>query len=208
MNVDKLWNFSIKTMYIIGNVILLQVINILLFLIGVFPITIPVIIIINALMIYEFIYANEFYSFISIAKVVKDNAASIIMYVLISFVLITALGMNQAMQTFVMATNVGFFSEIVLLILSVVIFFSLATFLIFFPLVNNSSNQSVMMKIKVTFIIPFFSFKGFIFIACATVINAFFFFSNGLFLIMFGPVLLLAVNIIIFNNYVINKEEK
>lgn len=207
MSLDKFWNFSVRSMSVMGNLVLLQVINICLILTGQFSIVVPLIIVINSLMIYDYLYNSESYSFMNIFRILKDNIVSICAYVVLSFLLITAIGLNQSMQTQVISLNLGFWSEIGLLIMAVILLFALLTFMVFYPLVNSSSDQDVATKLKVTFIIPFFSLKAFILIVLSTIINTIFFFSNVLFLIVFGPVLLLAVNIIIFNNYVINKEE-
>lgn len=207
MNLEKFWNFCVQSMSVLGNLVLLQVINILLIMTGVFSIAVPLIIVINSLMIYDYIYDNDNYVFTNLIGIIKKNFINIIAYVVISFILITAVGVNQNMQEIVISQNIGFWSEIILLVLFVIITFTLISFMVFFPLVNSSSSQDITTKLKVTFIVPFFSMKAFLLILLCTFINTIFFFSNVLFLIVFGPVLLLAVNIIIFNNYVINKEE-
>lgn len=207
MSLDKFWSFSVRSMSVMGNIVLLQVINICLILTGQFSIVVPFIIVINSLMIYDYLYNPESYSFMNVFRILKENIIGICVYVALSFLLTTAIGVNQLMQTQVISLDLGFWSEVGLLIMSVILFFALLTFMVFYPLVNSSSDQDIFTKLKVTFIIPFFSLKAFILIVISTIINTIFFFSNVLFFIVFGPVLLLAVNIIIFNNYVINKEE-
>lgn len=208
MSLDKVWNFSVRFMNIIGNVAILQVINIILLLTGYLAVVIPVIIIVNTLVIYDYIYDHEHFSITNIGSLLKNNFTSIVSYVVIAYILLSAVGINQSMQTVVIAQNVGFWTELMLLILSVIVGVSTITFMMFFPLVACTTEQDLIMKIKVTFIVPFFSLKAYFLIIVLTVINGMFFFSNALFLILFGPILLIAVNLIIFHVYVINKEEK
>lgn len=208
MSLERVWNFSTKFMNIFGNLVLLQIFNIALMLTGMFEVVVPIIIMINTIVISEYIYNQENFNFKDLCRQLKKNILSIVTYIIVAYVLIIAFGMNQSMQTTVMSLNVGFWSEIILLVFSVIIGCTLITFLTFFPLVNTTSMQSLSTKLKVTFIVPFFSFKAFSFIVLSTFVNAVFFFSNGLFLIIFGPVLLLAANIIIYNVYIIRQEER
>lgn len=208
MNIDKIWGFSVSSMNVIGNIILLQIINIVLILLGHFEITIPLIVIINSLMIYEYIFTSD-YTFLLIIKLVKENILNILAYIIITMFLLYALSVNESMQTYIISNNASyFFSEILLMVFSVFIIFALTTFFIFFPLVNNTTKQKLAIKLKVTFSIPFYSIKLFLLVILSTFINSLFFFSNAFFFIIFGPVLLLAANIILFNKYMQEKGEK
>ncbi|WOO88188.1 hypothetical protein RZE82_04470 [Mollicutes bacterium LVI A0039] len=207
MNFEKMWLFSVKAMSILGNLVLLQVFNIILILTGQFALVFPVIMIVNSIIIFEYIYNSNKFSFTYLWEVIKTNVRSIITYILIQYGLIFSLGLNQSMQKVVISNNYSLASEFLLLLFAAVILCTLITFTIFFPLVNTTSEQSLSLKIKTTFIVPFVSFKGLILILVSTGLNVLLVFTNMLFLIIFGPILLLSANIIIYRNYVTNKEE-
>lgn len=208
MSLDRVWDFSLRLMNIIGNIVLLQVLNIILLLTGYLTIIIPIIIIVNTMVIYEYLYDNNNYSILNIPSILKKNVTSLLVYVAISFMLLTAINLNLNMQSLVIELNIGFWSELILLIMNVIIGVSTITFMMFFPLVACTTNQGVLTRIKVTFIIPFYSLKAYGLIIVLTILNGLFFFSNALFLILFGPVLLIAINVIIFHVYITKKEEK
>ncbi len=190
-------------MQIMGNIILLQLFNGLLILIGFKILLIPALIIINAAMINEYLSNNQNISFKKIIQVLKENFISIIVYSLLTFGLMIAYQQNVEIQTLIIDNNWGVISELLAMIFNVIIIFSFLIFVIYFPLINISSDQSTLMKLKVTFIMPFYKFKVTIFLIASSLINYWFFTSNLLFIILFGPVLLLAANIIIFKNKIL-----
>lgn len=203
INTARIWHMSVKAMQIMGNIILLQLFNGLLILIGFKILLIPALIIINAVMINEYLSNSQNISFKKIVQVLKENFVSIIVYSLLTFGLMIAYQQNVAIQTLIIDNNWGVISELLAMIFNVIIIFSFLIFVIYFPLINISSDQSTLMKLKVTFIMPFYKFKVTIFLIASSLINYWFFTSNLLFIILFGPVLLLAANIIIFKNKIL-----
>lgn len=190
-------------MQIIGNIILLQLFNGLLVFIGFKILLIPALIIINTVMINEYLNNSINISLKKIFQVLKENFVSIIVYSLLTFGLIIAYQQNVVIQKLIIVNNLGVISELLAMIFNIIIIFSFLIFTIYFPLINFSSDQSTLMKLKVTFIMPFYKFKVTIFLIISSLINYWFFTSNLLFIILFGPILLLAANIIIFKNKIL-----
>ncbi len=203
INTARIWHMSVKVMQIIGNIILLQLFNGLLVFIGFKILLIPALIIINTVMINEYLNNSINISLKKIFQVLKENFVSIIVYSLLTFGLIIAYQQNVVIQKLIIVNNLGVISELLAMIFNIIIIFSFLIFTIYFPLINFSSDQSTLMKLKVTFIMPFYKFKVTIFLIISSLINYWFFTSNLLFIILFGPILLLAANIIIFKNKIL-----
>lgn len=208
MNLDHIRVTSNKVMFIVGNIVLLQVCNIVLFMTGVFPIAIPLMIMMTSLMVYQYIFEKTNFSFKNYFINIKDNYKSIIVYTVISNLLLLAFRYNYYMQKQVITLDLGVYKQIILLFISVILLITCIVFVLYFPLVNSSSDQDVMTKIKVTFIAPFFSFKSTMILILSSAANIIFFMNNALFLIVFGPVLLIASNMIVFKNLISNEESK
>ncbi len=205
MSFERIWLISQQMMFVVGNLVLLQLINTLLILPSVFLIAIPIIIIIDTHLISQFIYNSKSYHITNLIGVVKKYYKDILVYIgLLDFFIMMFIN-NQVIQTIVIEQNYGVWNLIILMILSSIIFVSTITFMIYFPLISATSEQSVISKVKITFILPFMSFRGLLFMIGSTFFNWLFIFSNMLFLILVGPILLIACNIIIFNTY-INKK--
>ncbi len=203
INTARIWHMSVKVMQIIGNIILLQLFNGLLVFIGFKILLIPALIIINTVMINEYLNNSINISLKKIFQVLKENFVSIIVYSLLTFGLIIAYQQNVVIQKLIIVNNLGVISELLAMIFNIIIIFSFLIFTIYFPLINFSSDQSTLVKLKVTFIMPFYKFKVTIFLIISSLINYWFFTSNLLFIILFGPILLLAANIIIFKNKIL-----
>ncbi len=203
VNTAKIWQMSVKLMQIMGNIILLQLFNLLLIIIGFKIMLIPFLIIINVGMINDYLNYAQNISIRKILQMIKVNIYPIIVYSLITFGLIIAYQQNIIIQKLIIINNFGIISELLAMIFNVIIIASFLIFVIYFPLINISSNQTVPVKLKVTFIMPFYKFKVTIFLIISSLINFWFFTSNLLFILLFGPVLLLAANIIIFKNKIL-----
>ncbi len=207
-NTAKLWHMSVKVMQIMGNIIILQVFNLLLMIIGFNLLLLPMMIIIDIIMINNFIFGNENITFKNLLKAIKNNYQAIIVYTVGCFLLMLSYQQNSMIQEVIISNNLSIISELLSLMLGVIIFISMYMFIIYFPLVNNSSNQTMLTKIKVTFMLPFYKLKVTLFLVISTIINTIFFTNNLLFIILFDPVLLLAANLIIFKNQILLAEKK
>lgn len=208
MNLDHIREISNKVIFVIGNIVLLQVCNIVLFMTGLFPIVIPLIIMMTSLMIYQYIFEKTNFSFKNYIINLKQHIVPIIVYVIISNLLFLAFRYNYYMQTQVITLDLGIYKQLILIFISVILLLSSIVFILYFPLVDSTSDQDVMTKIKVTFIAPFFSFKSTLILILSSAANLIFFLNNALFLVVFGPVLLIASNMIIFKNLISNEESK
>lgn len=207
-NTAKLWHMSVKVMQIMGNIIILQVFNLLLMIIGFNLLLLPMMMIIDIIMINNFIFGNENITIKNLLKAIKNNYQAIIVYTVGCFLLMLSYQQNSMIQEIIISNNLSIISELLSLMLGVIIFISMYMFIIYFPLVNNSSNQTMLTKIKVTFMLPFYKLKVTLFLVISTIINTIFFTNNLLFIILFGPVLLLAANLIIFKNQILLAEKK
>lgn len=208
MNLDHIREISNKVIFVIGNIVLLQVCNIVLFMTGLFPIVIPLIIMMTSLMIYQYIFEKTNFSFKNYIINLKQHIVPIIVYVIISNLLFLAFRYNYYIQTQVITLDLGIYKQLILIFISVILLLSSIVFILYFPLVDSTSDQDVMTKIKVTFIAPFFSFKSTLILILSSAANLIFFLNNALFLVVFGPVLLIASNMIIFKNLISNEESK
>lgn len=208
MNIDHIRVVSNKVMFIVGNIVLLQVCNIVLFMTGIFPVVIPLILMITTLMVYQYIFEKTNFSFKNYFINIKNNLIPIITYTVISNILLLAFRYNYYMQTQVISLDLGVYKQFALLFISVVLLLTSIVFILYFPLVNSTSDQDVITKIKVTFMAPFFSFKSTVILLLSSAANLIFFMNNALFLIVFGPVLLIASNMIIFKNLISSEESE
>ncbi len=205
-NTERLWMHSVKFMFTLGNLVLLQLCTILLLLIQKPLLTFPIIIIVNTKMISDYIFNGHHFTFKNYFSAIKSNLLPIFGYGVILLMLAIAKQYNIYIQKLVIEMNIGFYSETILIIFATLITCTLLTFFIFFPLVNESTNQTLLMKLKITFMMPFISIKATLFISILTVLNGIFVTSNLLFLLLFGPQLLIATNIIIFNNLFVKQK--
>lgn len=197
---SNLWEKSILFMSVLGNIVLLQLANLALFITGIYLIVIPVIIMMSSAMIYKFIYEEQKFTIRSYIDTFKEQFKSLCVYtVVINFTYISV-RYSHYMQSMIQLNNLNAGIDLALIISSTILFIFLFLVLLYYPLISVTTDQCVMTKLKVSIMMPFFSFKLLLFIVLLSIFNFLLFTNNFLFLVLLGPIPLLASNIIIFKN--------
>lgn len=204
---SNLWDKSMVFMTVLGNIVLLQLVNMGLFITGLYMVAIPIIIIMSSAMIYNYIYEGQKFTISSYIDTFKEQFGSMIVYGLIINVAYMSVRYGLYIQDSIQAAGLNPFMDLAVVLSSSVLMLSLFIILLYFPLISVTTEQDIITKIKVSIMMPFFSFKLLMFIIFLSVINFMLFTNNFLFLILLGPIPLLASNIIVFKNN-INKAEE